>query len=67
MEINPLTIVAVIGMGSLFIERVYYYRSLYKRKNNNPGNYGVKIGKLETEVLNIKEDIKEIKEKLNRK
>ena len=36
------------------------------KKNNNPGNYGVKIGKLETEVENIKEDIKEIKEKLEK-
>jgi len=67
MEINPLTIVAVVGVASLLIERVFYYRSLYRRKNNNPGNYGVKIGKLETEVENIKEDIREIKRRLNRK
>ena len=42
---------------------------LSQGKKNNPGNYGVKIGKLETEVENIKEDIKEIKgglEKLRR-
>ncbi len=64
MEINPLTIVAVIGVGSLFIERIYYYRSLYKKKNNNPG-YGIKIGKLETRVGNIEDDIKRIKDKLD--
>ncbi len=67
MEVNPLTIVAVVGVASLLIERVFYYKSLYRKKNSNPGNYGVKIGKLETEVENIKEDIREIKRRLNRK
>ena len=36
-------------------------------KPDNPGNYGVKIAKLETKVENIEEDIREIKRKLNKK
>ena len=67
MQVDPLTVVAVLGMASLLIERIFYYRSRYRKRNNNPGNYGVKIGKLETEVENIKEDIREIKRRLNRK
>lgn len=65
MQVDPLMIVAVLGMASLLIERVFYYRSRYKNKNNNPGNYGVKIGKLETRVKNIEDDIGRIKDKLD--
>lgn len=65
MEINPLTIVAVVGVASLLIERAFYYKSLYRKKNSNPGNYGVKIGKLETRVKNIEENIGRIKDKLD--
>ena len=36
-------------------------------KKNNPGNYGERISSLETDVKNIKENIKEIKEELSRK
>ncbi|GAG89444.1 unnamed protein product [marine sediment metagenome] len=36
-------------------------------KPNNPGKYGERIASLETDVENIKEDIREIKRKLNRK
>lgn len=36
-------------------------------KRNNPGKYGERIAMLETEVKNIKEDIKEINRKLDRK
>ena len=64
MQIDPLTVVAVLGMASLLIERVFYYRSRYKKKNNNPG-YGVKIGQLETRVMNIEDDIGRIKDKLD--
>ena len=65
MQVDPLTVVAVLGMASLLIERIFYYRSRYRKRNNNPGNYGVKIGKLETKVENIEEDIRKIKDKLD--
>ena len=65
MQIDPLTVVAVLGMASLLIERIFYYRSRYRKKNNNPGNYGIKIGKLETKVEDIEEDIRAIKKKLD--
>lgn len=65
MQVDPLTVVAVLGMASLLIERVFYYRSKYKKRNNNPGNYGIKIGKLETRVKNIEDDIGRIKDKLD--
>jgi len=40
---------------------------LVKAKKNNPGNYGERISSLETDVKNIKENIKEIKAELSRK
>lgn len=40
---------------------------LLKAKKNNPGNHGERISSLETDMKNVKEDIKEIKEKLDRK
>lgn len=64
MEVNPLTVVAVVGVGSLFIERIYYYRSVYKKKNSIPHNpstlvdyhnHGERIASLETEIINIKD------------
>ena len=68
MELDPLTVVAVLGMVSLLIERVFYYKSRY-RKNKKPENptHGERIATLEEAVENIKEDIKEINRKLNRK
>lgn len=64
MEVNPLTIAAIVGVASLLIERVFYYSSKYKK---NPGKYGERIAKLEEAVDNIKQDIIEINRKLNRK
>ena len=64
MEVDPLTVGAVIGVGSLFIERIYYYRSIYKRKNNKPHNpspsvdyhnHEGRISSLETGINSIKE------------
>ena len=65
MEVNPLTVVAVVGVGSLFIERIYYYRSIYKKKNNNPHNpsppvdyhnHGERIATLEEAVDNVEKN-----------
>ena len=68
MEVDPLTVVAVLGMASLLIERVFYYKSKYnkKRKPENP-DHGERIATLEEAVQNIKDDIEKIQEKLNRK
>lgn len=69
MELDPLLIIVVGGsVGALLIERVFYYKSKYRknRKPENP-NYGERIATLEEAVDNIKEDIMEIKRKLNRK
>lgn len=65
MQVDPLTVVAVLGMASLLIERIFYYRSRYRKKNNNPGNYGERMGKIETRLEDIEEDIKRIKDKLD--
>lgn len=66
MQIDPLLIIVVGGsVGALLIERVFYYKSKYRKRNSNPNNYGVKIGKLETKVKNIEDDIKRIKDKLD--
>jgi len=35
-------------------------------KPNNPGNYGERIAGLETDMKNVKEDIREIKGKLDK-
>ena len=68
MELDPLTVVAVLGMASLLIERVFYYKSRYK-KNKKPENptHGERLVALETDMENIKEDIRDIREKLNKK
>ena len=70
MQLDPLTGLVVLGMASLLIERVFYYRSKYSnKKNKKPENpsHGERLMGLETDVENIKEDIREIKGKLNRK
>jgi hypothetical protein len=50
MQIDPWTILFTVGMGSLLIERIFYYRSKYKNKKNdkpdNPG-HGERIAILE--------------------
>lgn len=65
MELDPLTIIAVLGMASLLIERVFYYRSRYRKRNNNPGGYGERMGKIETRLEDIENDLERIKDKLN--
>ena len=40
---------------------------LSQGKKNNPGKYGERIATLEEAVENIKEDIRKIEDKLNRK
>ena len=64
MQVDPLMIVAVLGMASLLIERIFYYRSRYKKKDN-PGNYGERMGKIETRLDDIEDDLKRIKDKLD--
>lgn len=67
MEIDPTLFIIVGGsVGALFIERIFYYRLKYKEKKVNSGNpgHGERIGILETEIVNIKDDITEIKDKL---
>ena len=63
-----MTVVAVVGVGSLFIERIYYYRSVYKKKNNNPHNpsppvdyhnHEGRISSLETGVVDLKDNNKD--------
>jgi len=66
MELDPLTVVAVLGMVSLLIERVFYYKSRYKKNKKDDENpsHGERIATLEEAVQNIKDDIEEIKKKL---
>lgn len=70
MRIDLWTVLFTVGMISLLIERVFYYRSKYKIKKNskpeNPG-HGERLATLEEAVENIKEDIRKIEGKLNRK
>jgi len=55
-------IVNFLGMVGLLGKAYFDYKARKALpKRDNPGNYGVKIGKLETEVENIKEDIRDIK------
>ena len=64
MEVNPLTVVAVVGVASLLIEKVFYYKAKYKKRNNTPHNpglpidyhkHGERIASLETGMDNIKD------------
>ena len=65
MELDPLTVVAVLGMVSLLIERVFYYKSRYK-KNRKPENpsHGERLATLEEAVETIKERLDKIEAKL---
>lgn len=65
MEIDPFTAVAVLGMASLLIERVFYYRSRYRknRKHENP-DHGERLATLEEAMENVKERLEKIEGKL---
>jgi len=68
VEVNPLTVVAILGMASLLIERVFYYRSRYSKKKKdckpeNP-NHGERLATLEEAVETIKERLDKIERKL---
>ena len=69
MQVDPLTVVAVLGMASLLIERIFYYRSRYKKRDSKTENpsHGERIATLEEAVDTIKGDIRRIKERVNRK
>ena len=64
MEVNPLTVVSVVGVASLLIERIFYYKSKYKKKEVIPLNpekaenpsHGERLVGLETDVENLKEN-----------
>lgn len=66
MEIDLWTVFFIVGMGSLLIERIFYYRSKYSKKNKKPENptLGERMVKLETKIENIEGDILEIKNEL---
>ena len=53
----------LIGIMVAFVA----YDKAKKLFSNNPKGYGERIATLETNMKNVKEDIKEIKAKLNRK
>lgn len=64
MEVSPLTIVAVVGVASLLIERVFYYKAAYKKKNNTPNNpsppvdyhnHEGRLSSVETDIGNLKD------------
>ena len=40
MQVDPLTVVAVLGMASLLIERVFYYKSKYSKKKTTKQEVG---------------------------
>lgn len=70
MELDAWTVLFVVGMGSLLIERVFYYRSKYsnnrKKKTNkseNP-NHGERLATLEKGQENIEERLDKIEAKL---
>ena len=68
MEVNPLTVVAVVGVASLLIEKVFYYKAKYKKRNNNPynpsppvdyHNHEGRISSLETGIKDLKDNNKD--------
>jgi len=68
MQVDPLTVVAVLGMASLLIERVFYYRSRYKKnkKDENP-SHGERLATLEKGQENIEERLDKIEDILRKK
>ncbi|GAH15975.1 unnamed protein product, partial [marine sediment metagenome] len=40
MQVDPLMIVAILGMASLLIERIFYYRSKYSKKKTTKQEVG---------------------------
>jgi len=68
MQVDPLTVVAVLGMASLLIERVFYYSSRYKKnkKDENP-SHGERLATLEKGQENIEERLDKIEDILRKK
>lgn len=67
MQIDPMLIIVVIGsVGGLLIERFFYYRSKYKKRDSKPENpsHGERLATLEEAVETIKERLEKIEEKL---
>ena len=61
---GKLILILAVSVVTLANALVLALKMKADKKNNNPGNHGERIAQLETEVKNIKEDIKEIKDKL---
>jgi len=65
MKVDPILLIIMTGsIGGLLIERFFYYRLKYKKKNNNPynpsppvdyHNHEGRISSLETGIGDIKE------------
>lgn len=80
MQIDPLMVIVVVGtLMTLLVERIFYYRSKYRKKNNKPENpsHGERIATLEEAVDNqeknnekdhrlIREDIRKLGGRIDR-
>jgi len=66
MKVDPILLIIMTGsIGGLLIERFFYYRLKYKKKNNNPynpsppvdyHNHGERIATLEEAVDNVEKN-----------
>ena len=58
--------IVILGQAVLVALRIIEKKN-GKRNSNNPGNHGERIMALETDMKNVKEDIKEIRDTLKKK
>lgn len=62
-QIAWLVILTILTLAQALVLTL---RLVGNNRRNNPGKYGERIASLETDVKNIKEDIKEINRKLDK-